>query len=555
MPKYSSRLFQGVQKKNVQKSTVDLSHEWKHDFQIGDYTPMLKIPTLPGGEYEIETDFFFKFEPLYYPIIHRCNLDADYFFVPNRIMWPATPGNDQTGWTNWIMLKNETEHPTIDVDMEDITVDANSNNSVMGYFGLPYLMPDGVNRTTVHTSMNAFPAMAYILIWDQYYRNPQLEDERGFPLVAGDNTAAMIAAYGFTTPTDVRLSCLPAKWALDYFTSAIPTPQAGDAITIPITDENLRTGWVDDAGNPVTGALNAATEPTGEPKTQIGATDVHIEATATMRQLRLAEVLQSFRESLIKIGQRYRDYIIGIFAEDPTPMDISVPMMIGNYKGIVEVSEVLSTGNFTSSSSTINKLADYAGNAGLYTQPDNKIRFQTKEHGLIIGIMNVMPNTGYGQGIERYWRYSTPYDYPMDIFSTVGDQEILKEEVFYTNLIADAAKNNETFGYIPKYSEARFINNSYGTNLAFRAGVSTHLGRWWNPETTTGADYDNRVELDEYFIAAAGSVDAGNIRISDVFRVLTLQNAESVQKVITGYLYHRITARIPLPLYSTPGLV
>lgn len=569
MPKYTSRLFQGTAKKPVSKSMKDLSHDWVHDIQVGDYVPFLWIPTLPGDEFEIECEFFFKFEPLYYPVIHRCSLDADLFWIPNRIMWPAVTGDPDTGWTNWIMLKNETEHPTIDVDMEWFPEGGGGiNNSIMGYLGIPYLLSDELTRHTTITGLNAFPAMAYLMCWDQYYRNPQLEDERAFPLVAGDNTAAMIAAYGFTTPTNVRLDCLPAKWMKDYFTSALPTPQLGDAIQIPLT-RDWNTGDVlnqqlrdSSTGAIIPSGILLGSDAQGDLVDDTGTNEVYIDMNETapdMRELRIAEKLQQFREWMIKIGQRYRDYVIGFFSEDPTPMDISVPLLIGNYKGIVQVSEVMSQA-LTLNGDFPQNVGDYVGNMSLYESARNKINFKCREHGLILGIMNIMPNTSYGQGINRYWRYSTPYDYPMDMFSTVGDQEIKNEELFYLNLNAEQTKNQNTFGYIPKYSEASYISNNFGTNLSPTGtsegalGLSMHLGRWWNPGTTVGAVYDNTVELDNFFISASGSEDAGNIRISDVWKTLTTPNGDATMKVVTAFVAHTIKAMRPLPAYSTPGL-
>lgn len=565
MPNYSSKLFQGVAKKNVKKSFQDLSYEWKHDFKPGYLIPFLKVPTLPGDEFTVDCEFFFKFEPLYFPMIHRMKFEADLYYIPNRIMWPETPGDFQTGWTNWIMIRDEFGHPTHDVNMQLIS--ASGNDSVMGYFGLPYLWDDqgtAVGRTVLHTGLNAFPAMAYLMIWDQYYRNPHLEETRSFPLVSGDNSTEFHTAYGFLTASDVRMTVFPAKWDMDYFTAGLSRPQAGDAVQIPVvktfeemngvTPNAVFRSAVD--GDPApTG--NIATDASGFPIIQGGEQQYYDPANTAgdVRQLTFAQILQGFRESLLKIGQRYQDYIRGIFDEDPTPMDINVPVLFGTYKGTVDVSEVLMQADTTGEVAL--RLGDYAGNASLYSKGTSH-RIKVNEHGLLIGIMSLRPTTSYGQGVNRYWRYSTPYDYPMDVFCGMGDQEVLNEELYFDNLTAQMdAHNATTFNYIPRYSEARTMVNQYGTNLASEIGLglSTHLGRWFNPETMIDAAYNSAMNFGEKFLSTYESNDAGGVRLSDVFRILTLTNGGVSGMPVIGYVYNRIEALRPLPMYSTPGEV
>lgn len=565
MPNFLNKLFQGVAPKNVNKSHFDLSHEWKHDMNPGFLIPFLKIPCLPGDEFTISSEFFFKTNPLYYPAIHRFKLEADYYFIRYSVMWPETLDGELNGWKNWIMAKADVLHPTTDVEMVFQTSNAD-NMSVMGYFGIPYLY-DGEGRGTVITGLNAFPAMAYLHIYDQYYRNPELEDERRFYLTDGDNTSAFQDAYDYHgTGPENRLNVFPSKWDRDYLTACLPTPQAGDPVQIPMTTgygeqgqyANFPTRWkrLDTGATPSEGPLEIDTD--GDTQTDVPqpvGLDIQTGA-ATVAELRFAEILQQFRERLIKIGRRYRDYIKGMHDEDVNPLELELPIMIGNYRGAVQISEVLTQAMTTVGEDNFNT-GDYSGNASLYETNNQPFRFNAKDYGLIIGIMNVTPNTGYGQGINRYWRYSTPYDYPLDMFCTIGDQEVLKEEVMYNNLQADAAKNQETFGYIERYAEARHINNIYGTNLARNAGLSIHAGKWYDPQTTTGSNYDAAIEINKDFIDAdptgIGATLKGGTRVTDIFRTLTLSNGLPTEMTIVAYVMHRISVLRALPLYSTPS--
>jgi len=558
MPNFNFNMFQGNKTKQVQKSYKDLSHEWKHDMTLGYLVPCLMIPTLPGDEFTIDSQFFFKCDPLYFPLIHRLNMVCDYYWVRNGAMWPAiydgTPSDG--GWENWIMMKSTDAHPTVDVDME-FYPSGTRNDSVMGYFGLPYLVA-GQDRTTEITGLNAFPAYAYLMIYDQFHRHPQLEEPHcTFKLIAGDNTANMVEMYAYDigATSDIRLSVFPAKWGKDYLTSCLPTPQVGDAVLIPSTKLDGDGNYIPqklyelDGETPVAGTLEVSGD--GDLfKAGASAQKVVLETNATICDLSIASVLQTLKEQLMKVGQRYKDWIDWSHDVDIDPLDINVPVMIGSYKGSIQISEVLTQANTTVGESTF-ITGDYAGNAGLYETGMNAIRFNCKDYGILMAIVTVTPNTGYGQGINRYWRYNDPLDYPMDIFTTIGDQEVRKEEAFFNNLELD--KNNETFGYIPRYAEASFINNNYGTNLAFNAGLSVHLGKWYDPDSMVGTQYDDNIEINREFLRADATWQGGT-RVSDVFKVLTFPNGGASMNPIYAYIFHNIKALRPLPQFSTPSL-
>lgn len=545
---YNKSLFEGVPKKQVNKSRFNLSHEYKAQMLPGQLIPVLTMEMLPQDEITLDSEFMFRFSPLYFPIMQKMTMRCDYYYIPNRILWQESTGN--IGWSKWIAEMEEATPPMMkaNLDFETLTF----SDKVLAYMGLPLLHEEVGVRDNFIDNLNALPLSAYLKIYDEYYRISQLEEEKWFNLQEGDNTAAFNTAFGVVA--DGGWKTLRANWEKDYFTSALPTPQIGDAVTIPITDENLRTGWVDDSGTPVTGALNAATEPTGEAKTQIGATDVHIEATATIRDLRLAETLQSYYERILKIGQRYRDFIKGLWGTDPTPGFVDVPILLGSKFGRVQIADVMSTTQ-TAVTGNSAKLADYAGQANLYTNDGGAIKYECREHGWLMAILQVNPNTGYGQGVERFWRRSVQTDYALDMFSGIGDQEILKEEVMYNNKTSELTKNQETFGYIPRHSEYRYKNNVFTGDLIYNAGVSQHLGRIWNPTEVHGAVYDQDIEIGELFVKS-GSLLNGGIRLTDVFRILTTNKDVQypTEGVIYAHIFHSIYMNRALPMFATPKL-
>lgn len=573
---YNKSLFGGVPKKQINKSKFNLSHEWKARFQPAQLVPMLLLETLPEDYFEIDSEFLFRFLPMYYPIAHRVTMRADYFYIPNRILWfedteGGVPNPANPGWKKFITGQTDVTPPKINVNMRDLT-GTFYNGHVMGYMGLPILSPDLVGASTTIAAVSAFPLSAYLKIWDEYYRVPQLEDEKWFNLLGGTgtntNTNNFDSVMSIVLPYEVWLT-LPAKWEKDYFTSAIPEPQIGDAVQIPMHG-------LDDDGNPVvtrlrrvdTQALVGSTTlgtdtidgaPGGLVGQDVGSEPLYLETEATIKQLRIAEVLQSFYERIMKVGQRYRDFIEGLWGNDPEPLTVDVPLMLGSKFGLVTVSDVMTQAN-TTLNSLDQRTGDYTGQSNMYSSDGGKIKYLCREHGWIMGIIQVNANTGYGQGIHRMWRRNLFTDYALDMFAQIGDQEILKEEVVYNPVTADATKNQDTFGYIPRFSEYRYINNIFVGEMALGTSLSMHLGRLWRDTIfTTAGEYD-ALQISQDFIQSSASArprDAG-FRVTDIYRALPV-NTEipgtiSIEMPIIAHIFHSIWVDRALPLYSTPDL-
>ena len=252
----------------------------------------------------------------------------------------------------------------------------------------------------------------------------------------------------------------------------------------------------------------------------------------------------------MKVGQRYIDWVYGFFGNNPAPGEIMVPVMIGSYKAAISVSEVLTKAN-----TTIGKRNFYRR---LYRECRvifrRKPNIQVYMSGLwnLMGIISVVPNTGYGQGIERWWRYATPQDYPLDMLCGIGDQEVLKEEAYYNNVVGEEVKNRETFSYVPRFQEARIAQNQYGTNLAWQAGLSVHLGKLYEQDTMGGTKYDDLIELDRRYLRC-NDVEGGT-RVANAFKALTNPLGQATKNPITCYALHNIFVNRCLPAYSTPAI-
>jgi len=322
--------FIAYPQKNPNKSRFHMPHSWNHDFTLGKVVPIMTMPTMPGDEFDISSEFLFKFLPNYFPHFGLIDMEVNYYWVPNRLCWRTTSFQEAlgsaNGWEGFITYSAEIEHPQVTANMELLT-DGEANDLVLGYMNLPYIRA-AVGYDDQIGNINAIPLNAYLLIVDTFIRNDKLEQGRWFNLDDGDNTANFdIAFTGYRgdDPTNVpgRYRVLSSKWEWDYFTSCTPTPQLGDAEKIPFLHDFEPSGNASPEepifrkisnGLPAgTGAMSS--DAAGEPQVA-GSGQVYYDPQgygADIRQLRIAEVLQSYKERLLKVGQRYADYLKGFF--------------------------------------------------------------------------------------------------------------------------------------------------------------------------------------------------------------------------------------------------
>jgi len=176
---YNKSLFQGVPKKHANKSRFNLSHEYKAQGLPGYLIPILTLECLPMDNWEIDSEFMFRFAPSNFPPMQKFTMRADYFYIPNRILWQQGSGAN-VGWKKWIAEQEEILPPTMDATLRYL--ESSYTNSVLAHMGLP-LNLIGTGVSVIVEGLNAFPLSAYLKIWDEYYRNPQLEAERWFNLV------------------------------------------------------------------------------------------------------------------------------------------------------------------------------------------------------------------------------------------------------------------------------------------------------------------------------------------------------------------------------------
>lgn len=493
--------------KNIVRSRFDLSSTVKTSFNVGQLIPFDVIEVLPGDTFKVETNVLCRLQTLLTPIMDDLYLDMYYFFVPNRLVWDHWQEfcgeNSASAW----LPSTTYSIPTINTGSGGA-----DHGSVLDYMGVP---PKVKN---LHVS--ALPTRAYALIYNEWFRDQNLIDPA---LVDTDDVEVTYSGLNSArggSPFKV------AKYH-DYFTSALPAPQKGPDVTIPMmstTDFPVYTkeevhdlGTLNDVGlkfGTQTGqgystgfhALYAYradqnTDTRGElyskktTETGIGTGNTQVITpvnlwsnieglpVATINQLRLAFATQRLYEKDARGGTRYAEILRSHFGVVSPDARLQRPELLSynhipiNIQQIVQNSESGTTPQGTTTAMSVTGNSD-----GSFTK-------SFTEHGLIIGLCCARYNHTYQQGLNRMWSRRHRFDYYWPVFSNIGEQPILNKEIYAQGIDVD----DEVFGYAEAWADYRFRPSR--TSGEMRSTFKTPLDSWH-----LGDDYASLPHLSQEWI-------------------------------------------------------
>ena len=481
------------------RAKFNLSNFHNCTFKMGYLYPVNLTEVLPGDSVQLSTSVFLRLAPMVVPVMHPVYMHLSNFFVPSRILWDGfedfiTGGPDGTDTS--VLPK----------------VTLNVTNSPVGSLADAFGIPVQMLKDAKTFSVNSLPFIAYYMIWNEYFRDQDLNEAIDLSTITGAASS---------------LSLLRPSWAKDYFTTARPWPQKGPDVSVPV---NLTT-----AGEP---SITATTtiSPSGAPLFQrdygqkfVGSLRYNFgspgvptinEANSTLNDsltwlnpnlsaetsidyssgnpelgsvnindLREAFALQRFEEHRSMFGSRYEDLLryLGVRPQDAR---LQLPEYLGGFSAPVQFSEVLQT----SSDAERSGVGDMYGH-GIGATKGRRIRRFIPEHGYIMSLLTVRPIPVYSQGLERLWSKENRFDFWQKEYEHIGQQEIRNSEVYADG---DTAQDKATFGYQNRYDEYRrgvnIITGEFRTNQDYWT-----MARIFASRPTLNGDFVSCMPTDRIF--------------------------------------------------------
>ena len=506
----AKNIFNSIQLKKPKKNFFDLTHDVKLSTNMGQLTPILTLEVVPGDSIDIGCESIIRFAPMVAPVMHRMDVSMHYFFVPNRILWD--------NWEKFITNNGPNgTGPEIVAPYWLYSDDAYfaEYKKLVDYMGVPPVPSGGDNA-----KISALPFAAYQCIYNEYYRDQNLIAPVNYKLTDGNNNSSR---------PDL-LTLRNRAWEHDYFTASLPFAQKGAAVDIPLGqlsenapiyyDQSTPVGTTL-TGTPTNAFVPGSNSPTTSTDLFAATAGIDVEPT-TINDLRRAYRLQEWLEKNARGGTRYIESILSHFGVKSSDARLQRPEYITGVKTPVVISEVLNT------SGTADQLpqGNMAGH-GIAVSSGKSGSYYAEEHGYIIGIMSIMPKTAYQQGIPRTFLKFDPLDYYWPSFANIGEQEVQVQELYaYTPNHAD------TFGYVPRYAEYKYMPSRVAGD--FRTSLDYwHLGRIFASEPTLSAEFIECTPEDTERIFAVTDPDA--------------------QKLYCHVL-NKIKAVRPMPKYGTPTI-
>lgn len=567
---------------DISRSRFDRSSSVKTTFNTGDIVPFFLEEVLPGDTFNVKTSKVVRMQTLLTPLMDNLYLDTYYFFVPNRLVWQHWKEfcgeNTESAWI-----------PETEYAMPQITSPADTGwevGTIADYFGIP----TGV----ANLSVSALPFRAYALIMNEWFRDENLQD----PLVVPVDDATVAGVNSATFVTDVAKGGKPYKAAKyhDYFTSALPAPQKGPDVSIPVslgselpvygtgdplylTDGNFTYPFLSVGQGlgsvSMTGTAIANSGATGSKVGDIYANGnafyseansgggsanwkgkvMGVPTKEKMDSLAVPGLVGSGlvavydgAASVATINQLRLAFQIQKFYERQARGGSRYTEVIRSFFGVTSPDARLQRPEYLGGNRVpinINQVIQQSGTesattpqgtvVGMSQTTDTNSDFTKSftEHGFIIGVMVARYDHTYQQGLDRLWSRKDKFDFYWPVFANIGEQAIKNKELYAQG----TAEDDEVFGYQEAWAEYRYKPNRVTGEM--RSSYAQSLDVWHLAD-----DYSKLPSLSAEWIQEDAST---------VNRVLAASDNLAAQFFADIYVKNLCTR--PMPMFSIPGLI